>query len=59
MTILSTRERDLEDAASVVRRSAEFLSLDVVEMEIVALSRALPDVDVAARHTKFRVLAGT
>jgi hypothetical protein len=41
--VLSTRERDLQDAASVVRRSGARLDQAQVEADLAELGRALPD----------------
>lgn len=47
---LSTRDRDLEDAASVLRRSRAVIDFELVETEIESLSLELPDFDVKARY---------
>ena len=47
--LLATRDRDLEDAASVVRRSHQLMDLDLVRREVEALSSAIEDFDVRAR----------
>jgi hypothetical protein len=56
---LSTRDRDLEDAASAVRRSAEFLDAKLMQREIEALSTEIPDFDVRQRYARVQELAGT
>jgi hypothetical protein len=47
--VLSTRERDLEDARAARRRSGEALDLAAVDREIGLLAAELPDIDVAGR----------
>jgi hypothetical protein len=47
--VLSTRERDLEDARAAIRRSRLVLDDDLLEREIGMLSQELPDVDVQGR----------
>jgi hypothetical protein len=51
--LLSTRERDLDDAVSVKRRD-ETLDEDLIRREIAALAREIPDFDVRRRHDAFR-----
>jgi hypothetical protein len=46
---LSTRDRDLEDAASVLRRIREAIDFELIELEIASLSREIPDLDARAR----------
>lgn len=46
---LATRDRDIDDAASVLVRSRELLDLDAIEHEIERLSAEIPDWDVRAR----------
>lgn len=47
--VLSTRDRDVEDARAAVRRSKEALDVDLVTHEITVLETELPDVDVRGR----------
>ena len=49
LKLLSTRERDLDDAMSVVRRLGDDLDRASVEREVEWLARELPDVDVRRR----------
>jgi hypothetical protein len=51
---LSTRDRDVEDAESVVRRSAELLDVPLIEREVAMLSVEVPDWDVRGRWTAIR-----
>jgi hypothetical protein len=52
--VLSTRERDLEDAASVLRELGRRLDLALVEREIAFLADELTDFDVHARWSRLR-----
>jgi hypothetical protein len=47
--VLSTRERDVEDARAAVRRSGDLLDRDSIASEIETLARELPDVDIHGR----------
>lgn len=47
--VLSTRERDLADAASVIRRVGEALDRSAIEAEIDHLAGELPDVEIRER----------
>jgi hypothetical protein len=49
--VLSTRDRDLEDARAAMRRSGHALDARLLDREISALAAELPDVDVAGRWT--------
>ncbi|MBI4615956.1 MAG: hypothetical protein HY720_20230 [Planctomycetes bacterium] len=51
---LATRDKDLDDAASVLRRSGDLLDLDLVESEIEALAAEIPDFDVRGKWAKIR-----
>ena len=51
--LLSTRDRDLDDAVSVKRRG-EALDEDLIRREVAALAREIPDFDVRRRHDAFR-----
>jgi len=46
---LANRDRDLEDAASVLRRSGDLLDVSLIEGEIEGLSAEISDWDVRAR----------
>ena len=46
-----TRDRDVEDARSALRRSGELLDKKVLENEIADLAAELSDVDVRGRWT--------
>jgi len=54
---LATRDRDLEDAASVLRRSGEALDLALVETEIARLAEEIPDWNAPSRWTSIRARA--
>ncbi len=47
--LLSTRERDLDDASSVMRALASEVDRALIDGEVLTLSRSLPDVNVAER----------
>ena len=49
--VLSTRDRDLEDARSALRRSDAVLDKKVLEDEIAGLATELSDIDVRGRWT--------
>ena len=49
--VLSTRDRDLEDARAALRRSGAVLDTKVLEGEIAGLATELSDVDVRGRWT--------
>ena len=55
---LATRDRDVDDAASVLVRSHELVDLDAVNLEIDQLSVELPDWDVRGRWELIRARAG-
>lgn len=46
---LSTRDRDVEDAASVVRRCGRQLDLALIQREVAVLAGEIPDWDVRTR----------
>ena len=46
---LATRERDIDDAASVLRRSASLVDEALVDTEVGLLAVEIPDWDVRAR----------
>lgn len=52
--ILSTRERDIEDARAALRRSGQAFDRDLFEEEIEILAKELPDVDVQGRSSAVR-----
>ena len=54
--ILSTRDRDLEDAASVVRGLGSQLDSALIEREVELLSREIPDHDTTARFRRIQPL---
>ncbi len=56
--VLSTRDRDLDDAASVLVSLADDLDASLVEAEVGRLEATLPDHDVRARWTEARRRAG-
>ena len=47
--ILSTRDRDLDDATSVLRRSRGSVDMAAVRSEIATLAAEIPDFDVTSR----------
>jgi predicted nucleotidyltransferase len=49
LKVLSTRDKDLDDAASVVRREAETLDRSSLEREVALLADEIADHDVAQR----------
>lgn len=51
--LLSTRERDLEDAASVARRNPDALDADLIGREVEMLAREIADFDMRARYRSF------
>lgn len=52
--VLSTRDRDLEDARAAVHRSRTALDLPLLEDEIAILTAELPSVDVTGRWLQVR-----
>ena len=54
---LSTRERDLEDAASVMRQLRDRLEMTAIESEVARLASEIPDHDVSGRFTRIQELA--
>jgi len=52
MKVLSTRERDLEDAAGVLLALSDRMDRALVDREVAELSREIHDHDVAARHQR-------
>jgi len=59
LKVLSTRERDLDDAASVVRALAARLDLGLLEREAADLSQELADHDVTGRLRSVHARAQT
>lgn len=51
---LATRERDVDDAASVLVRSPQLLDVGLIEREIEVLAAEIPDWDVRARWNLIR-----
>lgn len=47
---LSTRDRDLDDAATVVRRTGDHLDRSLLEREVAILAQELADTEVADRY---------
>ena len=56
LKLLSTRDRDLEDAVSVVRGLGPDLDLDLVRTEVAILGREIPDCDVLERLARLEDL---
>ncbi|MBX3275449.1 MAG: nucleotidyltransferase [Sandaracinaceae bacterium] len=57
LKVLSTRERDLEDAASVMRRLREHVDRGLVEREIDELAALIDDHPIRARYERVREAA--
>ncbi len=55
---LATRDRDLDDAASVLRRSGEEIDLALIDREVDLLSAEIPDFDVRAHWATIRARGG-
>jgi hypothetical protein len=53
---LATRDRDVEDAASVLKRSGDVLDLGLIETEIALLSSEIPDWNVRSRWNQIQGL---
>lgn len=51
---LATRDRDLDDAASVLRRSGDLLDLALVDREVELLSAEIPDFDARGHWATIR-----
>lgn len=56
--VLSTRDRDLEDARAALHRSRAALEVALLERELAQLANELPDVDVSGRWAAVRSAAG-
>ena len=54
MKCLATRDKDLDDAASVLRRTGALLDIEAVAREVEILAAELPDVDVRGRWESVR-----
>ena len=54
MKVLATRERDLEDAVTVVRSLASRIDMELIEHELKALAIEIPDHDVMGRWKRAR-----
>jgi hypothetical protein len=50
LKVLATRDRDLEDAASVIEKQRGRLDWPLLEREVAALASEIPDHDVAGRY---------
>jgi hypothetical protein len=57
--LLSTRDRDLDDAVTVVRALGDRLSMEDVEQECSRLAVEIPDCDVAGRLATLRARASS
>ena len=55
---LSTRDRDVEDAASVLRRLGDIIDYTLIEREVAALAAEIPDWDVRAKWATIRARGG-
>jgi hypothetical protein len=55
--ILSTRDRDLEDARAALRRSGPAIDVASLEREVTVVAAELPDVDVHGRWAAVREAA--
>ena len=58
LKVLSTRPRDISDAASVLQRSADVLDRDLIESEVAAMQQAYPELPLTERYREI-VLAGS
>lgn len=52
---LATRERDADDAASVLRRSGDLIDIELIEKEVGLLAAEIPDWNVRARWDLIRL----
>ncbi|MBI5514061.1 MAG: hypothetical protein HY909_09860 [Deltaproteobacteria bacterium] len=59
LKLLSTRDKDLDDAASVMARSGDVIDRDELEREVATLDSALPEAGVARRWTALLTRGGT
>lgn len=51
---LATRDRDLEDAASVLKRSGELIDASLIDREVELLATEIPDFDVRGNWASIR-----
>ena len=58
MKILSTRDRDVEDAAAVLRALASRIDVDLIKHELGTLSTEITDYDILDRWHRVQELAG-
>jgi hypothetical protein len=56
--VLSTRERDIEDAASALRRSGSILDMALITREVESLTKELPALDVKGRYARVQQASG-
>ncbi len=49
MKILATRDRDIEDAAAVIRALTSRMDMELIERELGSLALEIPDHDITAR----------
>jgi hypothetical protein len=59
LKVLATRDRDIEDAASVVEKQRGRLDWPLLEREVAALASEIPDHDVAGRYTAVTAAPGS
>ena len=59
LKVLATRDRDLEDAASVVEKQRGRLDWPLLEREVAALASEIPDHDVSGRYTAVTAAPGS
>ena len=55
---LATRDRDLDDAASVLRRSGDLLDVGLIEQEVEALAAEIDDWDIRGHWEAIRARGG-
>ena len=55
---LATRDRDLDDAASVLRRSGDLLDLSLIDREVDRLAVEISDFDVRGHWKSIRARSG-
>lgn len=55
--VLSSRERDLHDAASVLRRMRSDMDLDMLSAELTQLAKEIPDHDIRRRWSTVEQLS--
>jgi len=58
MKILSTRDRDVEDAAAVLRALASRIDVDLIKHELGTLSTEITDYDILDRWHRVQELTG-